>query len=63
MGADFLGELPLDMAIREGADGGRPIVATEPDGPHAAAYRAIADGVWARAAGGAVKPAPGIVIQ
>ena len=63
MGADFLGELPLDMAIREGADGGRPIVATDPGGPHAAAYRAIADSIWARAAGGAVRPAPSIVIQ
>ena len=63
MGVDFLGELPLDMAIREGADAGRPIVATEPDGPYAAAYRAIADAVWAKASGGAVRPAPEIVIQ
>ena len=63
MGVDFLGELPLDMAIRAGADGGRPIVATDPDGPHAAAYRAIADAVWAKAAGGAMKPAPSIVVQ
>ena len=63
MGVDFLGELPLDMAIREGSDGGRPIVATEPGGPHAAAYRAIADAVWAKASGGSMKPAPGIVIQ
>ncbi len=63
MGVDFLGELPLDMAIREGSDGGRPIVATEPDGPHAAAYRAIAEAVWAKASGGAMKPAPAIVIQ
>ena len=63
MGVDFLGELPLDMAIRAGADGGRPIVATDPDGPHAAAYRAIADAVWAKVADGAVKPAPSIVIE
>ena len=63
MGVDFLGELPLDMAIREGSDDGRPIVATQPDGPHAAAYRAIAEAVWAKASGGAMKPAPSIVIQ
>ncbi len=63
MGVPFLGEIPLDMAIREGADGGRPIVAADPDGPHAAAYRAIADNVWAAVAGDAAKPAPSIVIQ
>ena len=63
MGVDFLGELPLDMSIRAGSDGGRPIVATDPQGPHADAYRAIADAVWAKAAGGAMRPAPSIEIQ
>ena len=63
MGVDFLGELPLDMAIREGSDGGRPIVASDPQGPHAEAYGAIADAVWAKATGGTMKPAPSIVIQ
>ena len=63
MEVDFLGELPLDMAIREGSDGGRPIVASDPQGPHAEAYGAIADAVWAKASGGAMKPAPSIVIQ
>ena len=63
MGVDFLGELPLDMAIREGSDGGRPIVASDPQGPHADAYRAIADTVWAKTSGGAMRPAPSIVIQ
>jgi len=38
----FLGDIPLDIRIREQADAGRPIVVAEPDGPHAAAYRAIA---------------------
>ena len=63
MGVDFLGELPLEMAIREGSDSGRPIVATDPQGPHADAYRAIADAVWAKAFGGAMRPAPSIEIQ
>lgn len=36
----FMGEIPLVMAIREGADAGRPAVA--PDGPEAAAFLAIA---------------------
>ena len=43
LGVPFLGEVPLDMAIRETSDAGLPIVATQPDGPHAAAYRAIAE--------------------
>src|SRR5213078_3284374 len=38
----FLGEVPLHMAIRETSDAGRPVVATDPDGPHAKAYREIA---------------------
>ena len=38
----FLGEVPLAMDIREKSDAGAPVVATDPDGPHAAAFRAIA---------------------
>src|SRR4029079_18020279 len=45
MGVPFLGEVPLDMSIRETSDAGLPIVATQPDSPHAAAYRAIAANV------------------
>ena len=41
-GVPFLGEVPLDIAIRETSDAGRPIVAAQPDGAHAAAFRAIA---------------------
>ena len=38
----FLGEIPLHMAIRATSDAGNPVVDSEPDGPHAAIYRAIA---------------------
>ncbi|SEM64354.1 Mrp/NBP35 family ATP-binding protein [Bradyrhizobium sp. OK095] len=38
----FLGEIPLHMAIRASSDAGSPVVDSEPDGPHAAIYRAIA---------------------
>lgn len=41
----FLGEIPLHMAIREATDNGTPVVVTDPDGPHAAAYRSIAERV------------------
>jgi ATP-binding protein involved in chromosome partitioning len=38
----LLGSLPLDIHIRERADGGTPTVAADPDGPITAAYRLIA---------------------
>ena len=43
----FLGEIPLDLKIRLGADEGKPIVHTEPDGEYAKAYGAIADKIAA----------------
>jgi ATP-binding protein involved in chromosome partitioning len=59
LGVRFLGEIPLDMAIRVTSDGGRPIVIDQPDGPHAAAYRGVAENVVAVLdAGGVAKPAP-----
>jgi ATP-binding protein involved in chromosome partitioning len=45
LGVPFLGEVPLHMAIRETSDAGNPVVVSEPDGPHAAIYRAIANQV------------------
>ncbi|MBN9410084.1 MAG: iron-sulfur cluster carrier protein ApbC [Burkholderiales bacterium] len=41
-GVDYLGALPLALAIREQADGGRPTVVAEPAGEVAALYRALA---------------------
>lgn len=45
-GTDFLGEIPLDIRIRETSDGGDPITASDPQGTHAQAYNAIASQVW-----------------
>ena len=60
----FLGEVPLNMTIRETSDAGRPVVAIDPDGPHAAVYKAIAAQVWTTlAGGGSARPAPRIVIE
>ncbi|MBI5262136.1 MAG: Mrp/NBP35 family ATP-binding protein [Bradyrhizobium sp.] len=42
LGVPFLGEIPLHMEIRSTSDAGNPVVESEPDGPHAAVYRAIA---------------------
>jgi ATP-binding protein involved in chromosome partitioning len=41
LGVPFLGEIPLHMSIRATSDSGTPVVESEPDGPHAAIYRAI----------------------
>ena len=48
LGVEFLGEVPLDVAIRESADVGVPIVATDPDSPQAQAFFRIAEQVAAR---------------
>jgi len=56
MGVDFLGEIPLDMAIRAGGDDGTPIAAAEPDGAYAQAYRAIAEKIWDKVGSGASQP-------
>ncbi|WP_187968026.1 Mrp/NBP35 family ATP-binding protein [Aquibium microcysteis] len=42
LGVPFLGEVPLEMAIRESSDAGAPVVVSQPDGPHARVYRDIA---------------------
>jgi len=49
LSADFLGELPLDIEIRTTSDEGKPITASQPDGIHAKAYRAIAEKIWDKA--------------
>ena len=41
-GVDLLGSLPLDIAIREGVDNGKPTVALQPDSAISASYREIA---------------------
>jgi ATP-binding protein involved in chromosome partitioning len=52
------------MAIRETSDAGRPVVATDPDGPHAKVYREIAARVRDSLQGkGAGRAAPKIVIE
>ena len=56
LGVPFLGEVPLDMAIRESSDGGRPLVVSAPDSANALIFRNMA----ARIAGmlGTEPPAP-----
>ncbi len=64
LGCDFLGEVPLDLAIRETSDEGRPITVSAPNSPHAQLFREIAAKVWAKVSGeGAGRAPPRIVIE
>jgi ATP-binding protein involved in chromosome partitioning len=62
LGVPFLGEVPLDIVIREKSDAGLPVVATAPDSPHAQSYRDIAAHVR-DALQVASRPPPKIVIE
>ncbi|HWE75002.1 MAG TPA: iron-sulfur cluster carrier protein ApbC [Stellaceae bacterium] len=63
LGVEFLGELPLDIAIRETSDGGNPIVVAQPDSQYAATYRAIAARLWQILGGRQQRQAPTIVVE
>ncbi len=62
-GVTFLGEIPLHMDIREHSDSGRPVVAANPGGVHAKAYRDIASQIKAKLEKGRARAAPKIVIE
>src|SRR5215470_1728951 len=48
---EFLGEVPLDIAIRQTSDGGTPITVAEPANPHAVVFRSMAARIWEKVAG------------
>ncbi|TPJ36432.1 Mrp/NBP35 family ATP-binding protein [Mesorhizobium sp. B2-8-3] len=66
LGVTFLGEVPLEMGIRESSDAGTPVVASKPDGAEAKIYRDIASKVWERVQeerGAAEAAVPSIVFE
>jgi ATP-binding protein involved in chromosome partitioning len=67
LGMEFLGEIPLDIEIRETSDSGRPVVVSRPETPNAQAFLAIATRVWekvsAQIGAGGPRQAPKIVMQ
>jgi ATP-binding protein involved in chromosome partitioning len=65
-GVELLGSLPLDIRIREQADGGRPTVVAEPHSALARAYLDIASRAAAhleQARGASAKAFPKITIE
>jgi ATP-binding protein involved in chromosome partitioning len=61
-GVAFLGEVPLDMEIRESSDSGSPVAAASPDGAHARIFRAIARNVIGQLDAPVQRAAPKILI-
>ena len=47
----LLGQVPLDVRLREGGDAGMPLVLSDPDSPASLALRKIADEIGARGRG------------
>lgn len=43
LGIPFLGRIPIDPAIREGGDNGKPIVVADPNSPQSQGFKAIAE--------------------
>jgi ATP-binding protein involved in chromosome partitioning len=65
LGVPFLGDVPLHLAIRETGDAGTPVVAAEPDSPHAKAFLAVAEAVRDAVTGDAAprRTAPRISVE
>jgi ATP-binding protein involved in chromosome partitioning len=61
-GVELLGQVPLDIRIRQQADGGTPTVAADPDSPLAQRYREIARKAMERIKGVPAKNFPTIEI-
>src|SRR6478609_831446 len=47
----LLGQIPLDIRLRQAGDGGTPVVLTDPDSPAAVALRGVATALTARSRG------------
>jgi ATP-binding protein involved in chromosome partitioning len=52
----LIGQIPIDVRLREGGDDGRPIVITDPETPAAAALRQVADALGSKQRGLAGRP-------
>jgi ATP-binding protein involved in chromosome partitioning len=62
LGVPFLGEVPLDLAIRETSDGGKPIVASAPASKYAEIFRGMAAKIAEQLGAEPVAP-PKIVVE
>ena len=67
LGVECLGEIPIDMALRQTSDAGTPLVIDAPESPAAVTYRQMAERLWQKLAGkdatSARRPVPRIVVE
>jgi ATP-binding protein involved in chromosome partitioning len=65
LGTEFLGEVPLDLEIRQTSDGGTPITVSAPDNPHALVFRSMAARIWEKISGAEAprRAPPRIIIE
>jgi len=56
----FLGEIPLDSAIRDGGDAGKPVIVTDPESIHSREFAAIAGKILDSLGAGDDRPGGGI---
>ena len=63
LGVPFLGEVPIEMTIRETSDAGAPVVVSQPDGAAAGVYRSIARKVAENLNAAAPSTGPAIVFE
>lgn len=61
-GCEFLGEVPLDVDIRERCDSGEPVTASAQDSPNAKRFVEIAARIAEKLEEGTAKPAPRIIV-
>ena len=61
LGVPFLGEVPIEVALRESGDAGRPMVADQPDSPSGQAFLAMAEQIVGALAETVLKDPPRIV--
>jgi ATP-binding protein involved in chromosome partitioning len=47
-GVPFIGAIPMDPAVREGGDNGKPVILAQPDSPVAQALKAVAEDLAAK---------------
>jgi ATP-binding protein involved in chromosome partitioning len=62
-GVDYMGEIPMDPAVRIGGDGGVPIVVSAPDSPSAQALRRVAEEIAAKLSVAAIQGSGSVPIN
>ena len=63
IGAPFLGEAPIDIALRQSCDDGAPLVAVDPGHPTSQRFLAMAAAIAESLESGDSRPAPRLIVE